>query len=59
MLSPIVDLHHVTAIASDPHRNLDFYTQVLDRFVSALLISTTLAPIISISVTMRDLREPS
>lgn len=32
--SPIVGLHHVTAIASDPQRNLDFYTQVLGlRFV--------------------------
>jgi glyoxalase family protein len=31
---PIVGLHHVTAIASDPQRNLDFYTQVLGlRFV--------------------------
>ena len=29
MASPIVGLHHVTAIASDPQRNLDFYTQVL------------------------------
>jgi glyoxalase family protein len=29
MLSPIVGLHHVTAIASDPQRNLDFYTEVL------------------------------
>lgn len=25
----ITNLHHVTAIASDPQRNLDFYTQVL------------------------------
>ncbi len=34
MLSPIVGLHHVTAIASDPQKNLDFYTQVLGlRFV--------------------------
>jgi len=34
MLSPVVGLHHVTAIASDPQRNLDFYTQVLGlRFV--------------------------
>jgi glyoxalase family protein len=31
---PIVGLHHVTAIASEPQRNLDFYTQVLGlRFV--------------------------
>jgi glyoxalase family protein len=31
---PIVGLHHVTAIASDPQRNLDFYTRVLGlRFV--------------------------
>ena len=31
---PIAGLHHVTAIASDPQRNLDFYTQVLGlRFV--------------------------
>jgi glyoxalase family protein len=29
MKSPIVGLHHVTAIASDPQRNLDFYTDVL------------------------------
>jgi glyoxalase family protein len=34
MPSPIVGLHHVTAIASDPQRNLDFYTAVLGlRFV--------------------------
>ncbi|HEY0760090.1 MAG TPA: ring-cleaving dioxygenase [Acidisarcina sp.] len=34
MLSAIVGLHHVTAIASDPQRNLDFYTQMLGlRFV--------------------------
>lgn len=34
MPSPIVGLHHVTAIASDPQRNLDFYTKVLGlRFV--------------------------
>ena len=31
---PIVGLHHVTAIASDPQRNLDFYTHMLGlRFV--------------------------
>jgi glyoxalase family protein len=31
---PIVGLHHVTAIAGDPQRNLDFYTEVLGlRFV--------------------------
>jgi glyoxalase family protein len=31
---PIVGLHHVTAIAGDPQRNLDFYTAVLGlRFV--------------------------
>lgn len=29
MASPIVGLHHVTAIASDPQRNLDFYIQAL------------------------------
>lgn len=34
MSNPIRGLHHVTAIASDPQRNLDFYTQVLGlRFV--------------------------
>lgn len=32
--NPIPGLHHVTAIASDPQRNLDFYTEVLGlRFV--------------------------
>jgi glyoxalase family protein len=34
MRTPIVGLHHVTAIASNPQTNLDFYTQVLGlRFV--------------------------
>jgi glyoxalase family protein len=34
MPKPIVGLHHVTAIASDAQRTLDFYTQVLGlRFV--------------------------
>ena len=34
MRTPIVGLHHVTAIASAPQRSLDFYTQVLGlRFV--------------------------
>ncbi len=34
MPTPIIGLHHVTAIASDAQRNLDFYTQVLGlRFV--------------------------
>jgi glyoxalase family protein len=34
MPKPIVGLHHVTAIASDPQRNLDFYTELLGlRFV--------------------------
>jgi glyoxalase family protein len=33
-MTPIVGLHHVTAVASDPQRNLDFYTEVLGlRFV--------------------------
>jgi glyoxalase family protein len=29
MQTPILGMHHVTAIASDPQRNLDFYTEVL------------------------------
>ena len=34
MPSPIVGLHHVTAIASDPQRNLDFYTRIMGlRFI--------------------------
>ncbi|MDE1177810.1 MAG: ring-cleaving dioxygenase [Edaphobacter sp.] len=34
MKTPIPGLHHVTAIASDPQKNLDFYTQILGlRFV--------------------------
>lgn len=33
-MNPIAGLHHVTAIASNPQRNLDFYTDVLGlRFV--------------------------
>lgn len=34
MPDPIIGLHHVTAIASDPQRNLDFYTELMGlRFV--------------------------
>jgi len=34
MQQPIAGIHHVTAIASEPQRNLDFYTEVLGlRFV--------------------------
>lgn len=34
MPNPIAGLHHVTAITTDPQRNLDFYTEVLGlRFV--------------------------
>src|SRR5689334_8808918 len=29
METPIAGLHHVTAIAGDPQRNVDFYTDVL------------------------------
>jgi len=29
MQKPILGIHHVTAIASDPQRNLDFYTELL------------------------------
>src|SRR5260370_26102528 len=29
MRQPISGIHHVTAIASNPQRNLDFYTRVL------------------------------
>ncbi|PYU24548.1 MAG: ring-cleaving dioxygenase [Acidobacteria bacterium] len=29
LMQPISGIHHVTAIASDPQRNLDFYTEVL------------------------------
>ena len=37
---PIVGLHHVTAIAGDPQRNLDFYTDVLGlRFVKKTVTS--------------------
>ena len=45
----ILGIHHVTAIASDPQKNIDFYTQVLglrlvkltvnfdDPYISSLL----------------------
>lgn len=34
MQAPVTGLHHITAIASDPRQNLDFYTRVLGlRFV--------------------------
>ncbi len=29
MATPINGIHHITALASDPQRNLDFYTRVL------------------------------
>ena len=33
-MNPIAGLHHITAVASNPQRNLDFYTEVLGlRFV--------------------------
>jgi len=31
MPQPVYGLHHVTVIAGDPQRNLDFYTQVLGQ----------------------------
>ncbi|WP_029475729.1 VOC family protein [Deinococcus frigens] len=30
-ISPVQGLHHVTVMASDPQRNIDFYTQVLGQ----------------------------
>jgi glyoxalase family protein len=30
MEKPISGIHHVTAIASNPQRHLDFYTEVLE-----------------------------
>ncbi len=46
-------LHHVTAIAGDPRRNLRFYTQVLGlRFVKKTVISMTPARITSTSATL-------
>jgi glyoxalase family protein len=33
MEKPISGIHHVTAIASNPQRNLDFYTEVWLRLV--------------------------
>ena len=35
MPGPIVGPHHVNALASDPQRNLDLYTEVLARLSSA------------------------
>src|SRR5512138_1768649 len=29
MAEPILGIHHITAVASSPQRNLDFYTQAL------------------------------
>jgi hypothetical protein len=41
-MEKIPDLHHVTAMASDPQRNLDFHNGPLRlRFVNAPSISTT------------------
>ena len=40
MVDPIVGLHHVTAIASDPQRNLDSYTECC---VEADLTTSSLA----------------
>ena len=28
---PIQGIHHITAMASDPQKNVDFYTQVLGQ----------------------------
>ena len=33
-MQPIQGIHHITVMASDPQRNIDFYTQILgQRFV--------------------------
>ena len=37
--APILGLHHVTAIASDPQKNLDFYTQVLGMRLVKLTVN--------------------
>jgi glyoxalase family protein len=39
MTDPIEGIHHITAIASDPQRNLDFYTQVMGLRLVKLTIN--------------------
>jgi glyoxalase family protein len=39
MPSTITGIHHVTAIASDPQRNLDFYTEVLGLWLVKLTVN--------------------
>ena len=53
MPEPILGLHHVTAIASDPQRNLDFYTQVLGL---RLVKRTSVLPQLGQGITMAEPR---
>jgi catechol 2,3-dioxygenase-like lactoylglutathione lyase family enzyme len=57
---PIVGLHHVTAIASNPQQNLDCYTMVFGlRFVKRPSISTIPAPTTLTSGTTQERPGPS
>jgi catechol 2,3-dioxygenase-like lactoylglutathione lyase family enzyme len=60
MPKPIVGLHHVTAIASDPQRNLDFYMEVLGlRFIKRTINFTIRVLITSTSATTAAPPAPS
>ena len=53
----ILGIHHVTAIASDPQKNIDFYTQVLGLRLVKLTVDfgDPRLQIIYILVTKQDL----
>jgi glyoxalase family protein len=36
---PTAGIHHITAIATDPQRNLDFYTQVMGLHLVKLTVN--------------------
>jgi glyoxalase family protein len=49
LTADIQGIHHVTAIASNPQRNIDFYTKILELLpkVNTLSLSETTTKIIT------------
>jgi len=58
-MSEILGLHHVTAIASDPQKNIDFYAGILGLRLVKLTVNYDDPTTISTTATARDIQEPS
>ena len=57
MTSPTTGIHHVTAIASDPQRNLDFYAGTLGLFFTLFLLFIRWIPMIAVAEVKGTLPE--